>query len=289
MNGMLQRLLGETPVARFVEDCYSKFPYSCPGGAREFTDYVSWQTAAVALEQPQPDIILCRQGHRWDEDPRPSLDTVRSLHADGYTLMIRNAERLDAKLAQVADDFHRAFLAPIDIQLYFTPGAEFGFGWHYDAEDVFILQLSGTKEYSLRKNTVNPWPLKETLPPNMHYEREVMPMMKCKLDQGDWLYIPAGYWHRAESLTESISMAVGVMTTSAMDVLDYLRPRLLRSFVWRQRLPVLGDAASVDEQQLLSQCREIFQHLGDDLQALFKDEQFLRDFLKSKGRPIASS
>lgn len=283
---VLKRLLGDLTTDQFLEDSFCKFPYSSRGGASEFVDYATWATVETVLAQPRPDIILSRQGERWDEQERPSLETVQQLHRDGYTLMVRNSERIDTKLGELAQGFFEDFQAPIDVQLYYTPGQRFGFGWHYDAEDVFILQTQGTKEYSLRKNTVNPWPLKETLPPDMHYERETMPMMRCKLAAGDWLYIPAGYWHRAEAIEDSISIAVGVMTTSAMDVLDFLRRRLLASFVWRQRLPVLGTASSTSNDDLAEQCRQIFDFLAQDLQSAMSDPKLLRDFLASKGRPI---
>src|SRR5690606_27495317 len=114
------------------------------------------------------------------------------------------------------------------------PPGRFGFGWHYDAEEVFILQTVGQKEYSLRKNTVNPWPLEETLPQGMRYEREVMPLMRCLLQAGDWLYLPSGYWHKAEARELSLSLAVGVMAPAAISILDRLREELLQSLVWRQ-------------------------------------------------------
>jgi hypothetical protein len=50
-----------------------------------------------------------------------------------------------------------------------TPGGAEGFGWHYDVEDVFIVQTLGSKQYRLRKNTVNPWPLVETTPDESDY------------------------------------------------------------------------------------------------------------------------
>ena len=46
-----------------------------------------------------------------------------------------------------------------------------------------LCSASGRKTYSLRKNTVNPWPLEETLPADMKYEREIMPLMQCRLAQ----------------------------------------------------------------------------------------------------------
>src|SRR5947209_3055839 len=135
------------------------------------------------------------------------------------------------------------FLAPIDVHVYCTPAGQPGFGWHYDAEDVFVLQTAGRKEWSLRKNTVNPWPLAEALPADMRHEREIMPVLRCTLAAGDWLYIPAGYWHRTRAGEESVSLSVGVLSASALDVYDFLRRQLLSSLRWRQRLPPAGGAS----------------------------------------------
>ena len=46
--------------------------------------------------------------------------------------------------------------AAIDIHVHCTPAGEHGFGWHYDAEEVFIVLIQGRKEFAVRKNTVNP-------------------------------------------------------------------------------------------------------------------------------------
>src|SRR5204862_57834 len=132
----------------------------------------------------------------------------------------------------------------IDVHVYCAPGASPGFGWHYDAEDVFILQTVGSKEWWLRKNTVNPWPLVEALPADMRYPREIMPVLRCHLLAGDWLYIPAGYWHRTQAGEESISLSVGVLAATAVDVYDFLRREVLASLRWRKRLPVAGRASA---------------------------------------------
>jgi ribosomal protein L16 Arg81 hydroxylase len=167
------------------------------------------------------------------------------------------------------------------VHIYVTPADQFGFGWHYDAEDVFILQTAGRKEYSLRKNTVNPWPIEETLPQDMRYEREIMPLMRCRLSAGDWLYIPAGYWHLAEAQGEetAISLAVGVMSRTAVEVYDRLRRRVLDSLLWRQRLPVVGDAAADSEEALRTQLRTLLSQLSDDLRNMLHREDFLDELL----------
>lgn len=93
--------------------------------------------------------------------------------------------------------------------------------------------------------------------------------MRVSLEAGDMLYIPCGYWHRAqavESNENAISLAVGVMSRSAMDLFDFLRDDLRHSLVWRQRLPVSDDSAA--RQHLVAQ-------LSADLSRTLRDPAFL--------------
>src|SRR5690606_12139770 len=165
--------------------------------------------------------------------------------------------------------------------------------WHYDAEDVFIVQTAGRKEYSLRKNTVNPWPLVETIPDDMRYERELMPMMRVELRAADWLYIPCGYWHKADALPDAdaaISLAIGVMAPAAVDLLEFLRPRLLSSLLWRQRLPTLGDAAPDGGKDVDRQLQDVCAMLADELARILRNEHLPQQFLEwQRQRPAAAS
>lgn len=281
---ILAELLGDIPPAVFLEQSFLRLPFSRPQGAARFCELGSWRTIETILAQPDPDVLVVRRGARWAESGRvPTRDEARQLHADGYTLLVRHAERHVPGLAQLADGFARELGGVVDVHLYCTPGGEHGFGWHYDAEDVFILQTEGRKEYALRKNTVNPWPLMETLPADMQYEREQMPLMKCLLGAGDWLYIPNGYWHRAAAPEPSISLAAGVLMPAAVEVYDTLRRRLLDSLLWRQRLPVLGEAAGRSPAELMQACTDLFAILGDDLARLLSDPATVRAWLSSRG------
>ncbi len=282
----LERLLGEMPVAEFVQTHLHRVPLARPHGAREFIPLADWDLVERVLAQPGVDAMVARDGALREGAPAgaPGYAEMRRLHEEGWTLGVRNAEKHDPALARLAEEFRADFAAPINVHLYVTPPAARGFDWHYDAEDVFILQTRGSKEYRLRKNTVNPWPLEETLPRDMRFEREVMPAIGCTLAAGDWLYIPPGYWHMAKSAGEtSISLAVGVMSFSALDVFDALRARLLHSIVWRQRLPPLGRVCPLPPDRLLAHVRDLFERLGEDLGRSMAGERFLREFLATHG------
>jgi ribosomal protein L16 Arg81 hydroxylase len=279
----LQSILGDLPAQRFLEDFFLRQPFSRAGGARDFLALGTWETIQGILADANVDLMLACQNRLWEGDGRPSFEQVRELHAQGYTLVIRHAERHDRRLAELAAGFRGDFAAPVNVHLYATPASQFGFGWHYDAEDVFILQTQGSKEYSLRKNTVNPWPLEETLPADMQFEREIMPVMKCRLEAGDWLYIPAGYWHMGQASEAAISLAVGIMSTTAIDVLDFVRTKLLDSLLWRQRLAPRGATAATDD-DLVENYRQVFAALAADFQRQLDTAATARAFIAQRRR-----
>jgi ribosomal protein L16 Arg81 hydroxylase len=267
----LQNLLGDVPLAEFVGNYYQRLPYSAAGAAVGWTELGTWESLLGVLSHASADVLVCRRNEQHSgPTPRTSVAAC-GLVEEGFTLLVRHAERHCSRLAKVAAAFAADFAAPVNVHMYCTPGGEFGFGWHYDAEEVFIVQTTGRKEYLLRKNTVNPWPIEETLPADMHYEREIMPLVRCELAAGDWLYIPSGYWHRAQSRETAISLAIGVQPRTGIDAFDCLRPQLIESLLWRQRLPVAGAAAGLSEEELRQQYRIRLAELGQDLARLLAD------------------
>jgi len=310
----LQSLLGDIPKQTFVAEYFHRLPFSLPQSARSVCHLGTWDVLAGILSRPDADVLVVRDGQRVPEPQPCDGPSARALADDGCTILVRHAERGHEGLQELGRAFEEDFLAPVNIHLYATPAGRHGFSWHYDAEDVFILQTSGRKEYSLRKNTVQPWPLEETLPRDMGYPSEIMPLLRVVLAAGDWLYIPCGYWHKAAALLPeerethssdahhvpnrpspsqrqddsepdtgtSISLALGVMSPAALDLFDFLRQRLPQSVLWRARLPVSGAASPHGEAELLAHYRELLRHLADDLARSMQSESFLQEFLAAQ-------
>lgn len=274
---ILDQLLGDVPRAEFIDRYFLKLPFSRPGGCRHLVDTAGWPLVEALLTSPGVDAAAVR-----GNDLSPTLADPRRLLADGFTLRVRHAERHHPLLAEIAADLRHAFAGPVDVHVYCTPAGQAGLGWHYDAEDVFVLQTAGSKEWALRKNTVNPWPLPDLIPDDLRFHRELMPVMRCDLHAGDWLYVPAGYWHGTRAGTESISLAVGVLSAAAIDVYDFLRRRLLDSLRWRQRLPTPGAASPLDEADQVRQYQELFADLGRDLAEVLGREETARAFLEAR-------
>ena len=282
---VLAKLLGSVSQAAFMQEHFLRLPFALVAGCSHLAACGDWPVVEHVLSSPEADVIVGSAEQQFEGKTPTSLEEARHLLSQGLTVGIRHAEKHDVSLAELARAFATDFLAPIDIHLYCTPAGKPGFGWHYDAEDVFVLQTRGKKEWWLRKNTVNPWPLVETLPRDMKYEREIMPAMRCLLAAGDWLYIPAGYWHRTECQEESISLSVGIQSPTAMNVFDFLRPQLLDSLRWRQRLPPAGEASPLAHDELLAECQALFESLGADLSKLLADKRTAEAFLNHLKQP----
>jgi hypothetical protein len=121
---------------------------------------------------------------------------------------------------------------------YLTPPHARGFPAHFDAHDVFVLQLEGTKHWS-----VYPPAMAAPLPDQwfpVHGKPLGLPLYEVALQAGDLLYIPRGYVHEARTSTcASLHLTVGV---DALTWLDLLASALtgvgMRLASFRQSLPV---------------------------------------------------
>jgi len=280
---ILDDWLGEVSKADFCEQHFHKLPYTAAGRVAASDRWCNWQTLERIIAAEDIDLMVCRRGRQYAGPPPTTAEAARRLRDEGYTLLVRHAERHDPQLQQLAESFAADFGGQINVHIYATPGDEFGFGWHYDAEDVFILQTEGSKEYSLRKNSVHPWPLVETIPADMQYEREIMPLFRCRLKAGDWLYIPAGYWHMGQAQQTGVSLAIGVLSPAAIDIYDLARRRLVHSLLWRQRLQTSGVAAGLDRAERRRRIRELLDMLARDLSELYRSEEFVDAVLEEIG------
>ncbi len=279
---LLDPLFQPISAAGFIERYFQQLPIAVPNAASHLSSLATLDTLRTIAAHPKSKIQRSRQGVWWPDESRPVYEElVRSLD-EGWTIFVRHAERFDEALARLAADFQQAFAAPIDVHFFCTPPGTHGFGWHYDVEDVFILQTQGAKQYRLRKNTVNPWPLVETTPDDLSYEAERSLPMECLLRAGDWLYIPPGYWHATQADELSMSLSVGVMSPTAIDLLELLRPMLVESLRWRQRLPLTSELCGITDGEVRQRLRAILSDLGGDLACRLNSEAFLDAYLQSR-------
>ena len=80
-----------------------------------------------------------------------TLDVVKAcqLFAAGATLVVQEAHKRLEKLAALCRELERDMGAPFQCNIYVTPADGKGFDTHYDTHDVLLLQIAGSKEWSI--------------------------------------------------------------------------------------------------------------------------------------------
>jgi ribosomal protein L16 Arg81 hydroxylase len=188
-----------------------RMPHAQPGTCLSAASYLDWQVLGRVLAT-HPDTLVVAGGKLLKQPPPQTLDHLNEYLASGVGLCVRNAERHDPGLADVAAAF--SSFGRAQVQLFVTPARTHGFGWHYDDEEVFIAQTVGHKHYYFRANTVaRDEPARGEV--FQRYREERSPLCSSTLLAGDFLYLPSRWWHVAVCEETALSISVGVTRAGA--------------------------------------------------------------------------
>ncbi|WP_431803473.1 cupin domain-containing protein [Microbacterium sp. bgisy203] len=156
------------------------------------------------------------------------LDSAKVLRefAGGASLVLQGLHRTWAPIA----DFTRQLVAdlghPAQVNAYITPASSRGFDPHYDTHDVFVIQISGAKHWTIHE-PVHEHPLADQ-PWSDHRDavaaraRET-PAIDATFEPGDVLYLPRGWIHSAVAQGgTSVHLTIGVRAATRFDVLQRL-------------------------------------------------------------------
>lgn len=260
----LTTILGGIQPANFFAEFFGLKPLFQKSCASGLISLGTSQLCEKLVTCDSVDFFAVRDG-KPHPGGRPGADEAQRLFKEGSTWVFREAERGDAALADLGRTLASEIHGALHLHVYRTPASHGGFGWHCDPEDVFFIQTAGRKILHLRENTLHPLPLLDRMPTNLRPDFERTGISRYRLEAGDWLYIPRGFWHAAEAVEDSISISVGILVPSLIDAVALLVKELAQEPRWRQRLPPVGLATTltdVDRQRIWS---EPLRELGDEL------------------------
>lgn len=258
VNG-LSRLLEPHPAEEFLASTWGRTYKHIRGRRGKFASLLPWERLNDILRQHRldfPRLRLMRDGKSLPvtsylrytsgtrrKTPTPRLQPVKftSQLRAGATLVLDAVDELHTPLEDLATELEFFFHERVQINSYAGWHTSRGFDLHWDDHDVFILQVTGRKHWRIYGET-RPHPLAgETDNP----KPDGAPLWEATLEDGDFLYIPRGWWHVAEPLEEpTLHLTVGIHKRTGLDLLQWLAEQLrATSETFRQDLPRLASTA----------------------------------------------
>ena len=260
------RLLEPISFAAFCADWYEKRPLLIKRQAPAwYADLVTLDDVNEHLGEghlSSASVRIVRSGKELEPHhftyPYPSTNShwargavdknlLFAKYYDGHTIVLKEFERHSAAVLRLRHDIERVFRASVMTHVYLTPRNAQGFTPHWDTHDVFILQFSGTKTWTIYDSPV-------TLPMSEQqlYPGEwtpVEPTLEATLEPGDLLYVPRGFVHEART-GDAVSghVTIGLHTKKYADLLRQIAENAHADAWLRKSLPIdLQDVASNDE------------------------------------------
>ncbi|HEX2046326.1 MAG TPA: cupin domain-containing protein [Acidimicrobiales bacterium] len=154
----------------------------------------------------------------------------------GATIVFQGLHRSCPPLTRFCRALELELAHAVQANAYVTPAGSRGLGVHYDTHDVFVLQLAGTKAWSIYEPVLaDPLP---SQPWKGTADDAGEPVMSVELRAGDCLYVPRGFLHSARA-QEALSahLTIGIVTTTWYDVIRDLVAGVADEPEFRQALP----------------------------------------------------
>jgi hypothetical protein len=177
-------------------------------------------------------------------------DKVMSALADGSTLVLQALHRTWPPLVDFGSALAAELGHPVQINAYITPPQSQGFAAHHDVHDVFVLQVSGRKHWTVHEPVVRD-PLSnqsfDGFKPEIEARVAEAPTIDTVLEPGDALYLPRGTVHSAAALGEtSIHLTIGVHPVTRYDLVRLVLEAVQDNPALRTSLPMGVDLADRD-------------------------------------------
>lgn len=253
---------------RFTAEVWQQCPLFLRGAFEAFEAPLSPEELAGLACEPEVEsrLVLERGGDRpWEVRYGPfTPEAFAALPAEGWSLLVHGVDRLVDGVAALLEPFR--FLPNWcldDVMVSYAPPGS-SVGAHLDAYDVFLLQGTGTRRWSIEGK---PRPLRDraTVPDvDVDLLRSFEPDRSWRCAPGDLLYLPAGHAHHGVAVDACTTYSIGFRAPSRADAVGGWLAELAARSVPEERLTaragsIVEDPGRLDEElvrRIAGWCRE---------------------------------
>jgi ribosomal protein L16 Arg81 hydroxylase len=252
----LSSIIAPVPVDEFFRSYYHQTCLHLHNSLPKFAGLMPWSGLNYILRHQRldpPQLRLVKDGQpipvesyiksiqrRTTAIPKLLVSELAGHLRQGATLIIDKVDDMYEPIGSLATALEGALGAEVGVNLYAGWRTSRGFDLHWDDHDVFILQVTGKKHWTVYAPTVN-YPIRHS--PETDTEKPTGdPIWQGFLEAGDLLYIPRGWWHVAVPCDEpTLHLTVGLTTVTALDLLNWVRARLGAEEFMRTDVPRFDD------------------------------------------------
>lgn len=197
----------------------------------------------TTLDRRYPDITLKNARRPIADDEYTvagdTLDVARvfQLFGEGSTVTLAYLDTVIPALTLFCRSLESEFSHPFQTNVYLTPSGAQGAKPHYDTHDVFVLQVAGSKRWTIYGTPVQ-LPLQgQKFDASVH--KLGAPTLEFELNAGDLAYIPRGIAHDAHSTgVVSLHITAGILRYTWADLLlEFVAGASLNDPAFRKALP----------------------------------------------------
>jgi hypothetical protein len=214
----------------------------------------------------------------------PDVQRIAAEYRNGASVVLPALHRLSAPIGQLCSRIEQQLDHAVHANAYLTPGNASGFTPHYDTHEVLVLQIAGSKRWSLYPSPMTLPHRSEPFDPGRY--QATAPTAQIELSAGDLLYLPRGTVHSASTETSfSAHVTLGISVYTWADLTRELPDGYVNDEELRHALPA-GFATRPEIQAQLQQqlCAWVAQpHTAMDL------DQVVRMFIervRSRAAPL---
>jgi ribosomal protein L16 Arg81 hydroxylase len=241
----------------------------------------------TTLDRHYPDICLKQAGREISSSEYTvnggTIDVARlyQLFAEGATVALAFLDTVVPSLALFCRSLENEFSFPFQANVYLTPAGAQGAKPHYDTHDVFVLQVAGSKKWTIYGTPVE-LPLAEQDFDASIHDRGA-PTLEFELKTGDVAYIPRGVVHDARS-TEQLSLHItaGILRYTWADLLlEFVAGACLNDPAFRKALPPGFAKPDFDRTQAREMLRGLLEKTWEKSEFDANLDRFVDEFISA--------
>jgi ribosomal protein L16 Arg81 hydroxylase len=288
-------LLLPLPVSDFMGDYYQQKPLHIPAGSGSSKAVLGWQRMnellAIRSHWSEPNLKLIMNSQQifpdlyLEEVDTPQGQVRRAAPAKvdlfismGASLVANSIDEVAPEVRAISSGLAEHFSARAGANTYCSfPGVQ-AFASHCDLHEVFAIQCEGAKIWNIYENRAEA-PVEQLQGDGAQAMIDAAKgrvMMQVRMQPGDLLYIPRGYYHDAVASNEaSLHLTFSVAPLTGRAIFRLLESKAVESRLFREYLPDGREDGGEKLREHLKQLSEILhQHLrADEFAAEIGDRQ----------------